>query len=92
MRSLFALGLKIVIVLGLLCLTPGCGDPKINKSNLEKITKDMSQADVEKLLGQGKEAGGSRNTKIFMYGDADHNIKVTYRSGKVIPTPVGHGL
>jgi hypothetical protein len=40
-------------------LVGGCGGSKVNKSNFDKISMGMSEADVEGVLGKGQEQAGA---------------------------------
>ena len=47
--------LAIVVVSGVCLAVIGCGESKINKANFDRISKDMSEEEVDRILGKGEE-------------------------------------
>jgi hypothetical protein len=81
----------VLVVLGLtMVLLGGCGS-KVSKSNYDKVTNGMTQAQVEKLLGEGTEKAGGGGAigaiagsgKVMTWTDGDKSITVTFVNGKV---------
>jgi hypothetical protein len=76
--GLFIFGL--VVCLGL----AGCGGNKVTKANYDKISNDMTEAQVKDVLGsptETKSAGGAGSVMIWKGGD--DTISVTFVNGKV---------
>jgi hypothetical protein len=48
-------GLAILLVAGVGLTLVGCGESKINKANFDRISKDMSEEEVDRILGKGEE-------------------------------------
>ncbi|MGB2823697.1 MAG: hypothetical protein WBF17_22135 [Phycisphaerae bacterium] len=70
----------------------GCGGSKVSKGNFDKVQNGMTQAEVEKVLGEGtEEAGGGgaiggivASGKILSWTDGEKKITVTFANGKVV--------
>lgn len=81
-----------MVLLGLvLAVLPGCGS-KVSKSNYDKIKNGMTQAEVESILGEGKEQassavsvpGMSASAKGIVWEDGGKIISVSFMNGKVV--------
>src|SRR2546421_2767454 len=71
----------------LLCFAiPGCG-PKVSQSSFDKITNDMTEQQVQDLLGKPTETSGgslgSLSAKKETWTDGSKSITVTFLNGKV---------
>jgi hypothetical protein len=73
--GLFVLGL--VLCLGL----TGCGS-KVSKANCDKITKDMTEAQVKEILGAPTETSNHGATLLWKSGN--DTISCTFNNGKMI--------
>jgi hypothetical protein len=64
---------------------PGCGNPKVTKTNYEKITNGMTLKDVEDILGPGvKQAQGDGSGVGLQFGiDATMGGQASTRKGDV---------
>ena len=68
----------------------GCGS-KVSKSNYDKITNGMTMEEVEKIMGKGEKAsagvsvgGLSVTGDVYIWKDADKEITVVFKDGKVV--------
>ena len=80
-------------------LVGGCGGSKVNKSNFDKISMGMSEADVEGVLGKGQEQAGAAinmpgmgnigiqgmptSAKTKTWTDGNRVITIVFLDGKV---------
>jgi hypothetical protein len=44
---------RLAVIAVIALAVPGCGNPKINKANFEKVTVGMTLKEVEDILGPG---------------------------------------
>ena len=77
-----------VVVAGMMAaMLAGCGGSKVSKSNYDKISNDMTLAEVEKILGKGKQQTGGGigplSAKVVQWADGDKTITVTFMNDKV---------
>ena len=49
---------KLVLLLALCLLLPGCKKSKVTQENFDKIKNDMTLKEVEAILGEGTREGG----------------------------------
>jgi hypothetical protein len=98
-------GLRFVAVLFLTALTlslSGCGGSKITKGNYDKITKGMTEAEVEAIIGKGEvkasasfdgpktqsnpPPGLPTSSKAIFWKSGGSEIVIWFQDGKVIGT------
>ena len=65
---------------------PGCGGG-VNKSNYDKVQNDMTQAQVEDILGKGEQSNGAAlgglSMQVMTWTSGDKKITVSFMNGKV---------
>jgi hypothetical protein len=93
--------LASLAVLFVLCFAlTGCGKSKVTKENFDKITNDMTLAEVEAILGAGDKQGdgavvaaqfgvdtgvaNTPSTTDYLWESGQKSITVTFKGGKVI--------
>ena len=83
---------KVVLALGLAVAVAGCAS-KISKANFERIKPDMTEKEVEKLLGQParieeRDPKGppeaDRDDRMVIWQDGSRVITIGFRDGKVV--------
>ena len=83
---------RLALILSLTCcvILSGCGGSSVTKSNYDKITNGMTQAQVEAILGKGQEQsaavampGVAMSAKQEVWKDGDKSIMVVFTNGKV---------
>src|SRR5512133_2221646 len=81
--------LVTLVAAGLMLVGVGCS--KVTKSNYDKITNGMTQAEVEGIMGKGTEEAGAAGTigsltgsgKVVSWKEGDKKITVTFANDKV---------
>jgi hypothetical protein len=61
----------------------GCGGSKVSKANYDKVSKDMTMAQVHDILGAPTETNGTGDNKTEVWKSGNDTISVTYLGGKV---------
>jgi hypothetical protein len=74
----------MVILCFVVCLSiVGCGGSRVSKANADKITKDMTEAQVKDILGAPTETTGQGGNQVSVWKSGDDTISVTFLNGKV---------
>lgn len=78
--------LKYTVVIVVIAMLVGCGNPKVNRSNYNMIDIGMRYSEVEHMLGTPDWCDNYQRPSECRWGDDRKNIEVTFVARRVVNT------